>query len=41
MGKKTYAEALSETVAKDAGKLGENRRSRGGERKRTVKIVRG
>ncbi len=32
MGKKTYAEALSETVAKDAGKLGRNRRSTGGEK---------
>jgi hypothetical protein len=41
MGKKTYAEALSETVAKDAGKLGGNRRSKGGEREKAVKIVRG
>jgi hypothetical protein len=41
MGKKTYVEALSETVARDARKLGENRRSKEGEREKTVKIVRG
>jgi hypothetical protein len=39
MEKKTYAEALPETVAKDAGKLGENRRSK--EREKVVKIMRG
>ena len=41
MGKKTYAEALSETVANDAGKLGENTRSTEGERERTTRIVKG
>jgi hypothetical protein len=32
MGKKTDAGALSETVAKDAWKLGRNKRSTGGEK---------
>ena len=41
MGKKTYVEALSETVAKDAGKLGENTRSKKGERERTMRDVKG
>ena len=41
MGKKTYAEALSETVAKNAGKLGENARSKKGERERTMRDVKG
>ena len=41
MGKKTYAEALSETVAEDAGKLGENARSKEGERERTMRDVKG
>ena len=37
MGKRTYAEMLPETVVENVGKLGENKRSREGEREGTVR----
>jgi hypothetical protein len=37
MGKRTYAKMLPETVAESVGKLGENKRSREGEREGTVR----
>ena len=39
MGKRTYAETLPESIAKNVGKLGENKRSKEGEKERTVRSV--
>ena len=41
MGKRTYAKMLPETVAKNVGKLGENKHSKEGEREGTVRSLEG